>query len=171
MKNMLSLLMGALLLGSISMGTISAGAELAVNLREHLREAVRNVRSLPKIEREAWLAQAAGLLFCQDGRSVYTGKTGSETVTIKKGKKTETARNSFKEIRLEAVFIGSDGKLYNFRALCAAHKGGERTIERWKLAGYYANRAGVKNVLAEFAEETAALKQQRDIYMLKNPTP
>ena len=61
--------MGAFMLGGISTGNVCAGAEVAVNLREHLREAVRHVRGLPKIEREAWLAQAAGLLFCQDGRS------------------------------------------------------------------------------------------------------
>ena len=169
MKRLLLILMGAFMLGGISMGNISTGAEVAVNLREHLREAVRHVRGLPKIEREAWLAQAAELLFCQDGRSVYTGKTGTEQVTIKKGKKTEKHRNSFKEVRLEAVFIGTDGKLYNFRALCADPKRAARTVEKWKIAGYHANRAGIQNVLAEFATEVAALKLQREAYLVKHP--
>lgn len=161
MKRLMMMLMGACM-----MLNLSAGAELAVNLREHVREAVRNVRTLPKIEREAWLAQAAGLLFCQDGRSVYTGKRGSEKVTIKKGRKTETAQNTFREVRLEAVFVGTDGRLYNFRAVCAEHRGGD---EKWKLAGYHSNRAGVEHILAEFAQETAALKLQREVYLVKNP--
>lgn len=161
--------MSAFMLGGMSMGNMSHGAEVAVNLRGHMREAVRHVRGLPKIEREAWLAQAAELLFCQDGRIPYTGKTGSEKVTIKRGRKVETHRNRFKEVRLEAVFIGSDGKLYNFRAVCADPKRAARTVEKWKIAGYHANRAGIQNVLAEFATEVAALKLQREAYLVKHP--
>lgn len=157
------------MLGGMIMGHKAEGAEVAVNLRGHVREAARSIRALPKIEKEAWLAQQAGLLFCQDGRSVYTGKSGTEKVTIKRGKKTETHRSSYKEIRREAVFIGSDGKLYNFRAVCANPKRTARTVERWKLAGYHANRAGIQNVLAEFATEVAALKLQREAYLVKHP--
>ena len=158
-----------MVISGLSLVNTCAGAEIPVNLREHVQEAVRCVKSLPKPDRDAWLCQAAELLFCQDGRSVYTGKTGSELATIKKGRKVEKHRVTFKVIRHEAVFVGSNGKLYNYRALCSEHTGGAKTIERWKQARYHSNKAGVKHVLAAFASEVAGLKQKREIYLIQHP--
>ena len=169
MKRLLLILMGASLLCS----EMASGAESAgpVNVKEYTREAGKNLRGLPKITREAWLAQQRGLLFCEDGRSPYTGATGTEKVTIKRGKKVETHRNSFKEVRREAVFIGTDGQLYNFRAVCDQHSKDARKADKWKAAGFYTSRAGEKAALAPFTEELQALEVQRGIYFLKQMRP
>lgn len=168
MRRLLLILMAGMMLGGISAG---AEESIPVNVREYVREAGKNLRGLPKMTREAWLAQQRGLLFCEDGRSPYTGATGSEKVTIKRGKKVETHRNSFKEVRREAVFIGTDGKLYNFRAVCDQHSKDARKADKWKAAGFYASRAGEKAALASFAEELQALEVQRGIYFLKQMSP
>lgn len=168
MRRLLLILMGGMMLGGISAG---AEESIPVNVREYVREAGKNLRGLPKMMREAWLAQQRGLLFCEDGRSPYTGGTGSEKVTIKRGKKVETHRNSFKEVRREAVFIGTDGKLYNFRAVCDQHSKDARKADKWKAAGFYTSRAGEKAALASFAEELQALEVQRGIYFLKQMRP
>lgn len=167
MKKIFLVVMSAFVL--LGLGSVSAGADIAVNIRGQEREAIRCVRSLPKTDRDAWLAQLAGLLFCQDGSSVHTGKIGSEKVTIKRGRKVEHHRNTFKEVRLSAVFVGSDGKLYNYRTLCDNHKGGERTVRKWKEAGYYTNLVGPKPILDAFADEIAELRRQKEAYMKAHP--
>ncbi len=168
MRRLLLILMAGMMLGGISAG---AEESIPVNVREYVREAGKNLRGLPKMTREAWLAQQRGLLFCEDGRSPYTGVTGSEKVTIKRGKKEETHRNSFKEVRREAVFIGSDGQLYNFRAVCDQHSKDARKADKWKAAGFYTSRAGEKAALAAFAEELRELEVQRGRYFLKQMSP
>lgn len=168
MRRLLLILMGGMMLGGISAG---AEESIPVNVREYVREAGKNLRGLPKVTREAWLAQQRGLLFCEDGRSPYTGKSGTEKVTIKRGRKEETHRNSFKEVRREAVFIGSDGQLYNFRAVCDQHSKDARKADKWKAAGFYTSRAGEKAALAAFAEELRELEVQRGRYFLKQMSP
>lgn len=154
-------------------GAIASGAESAapVNVKEYAREAGKHLRALPKVAREALLAQQRELLFCEDGQSAYTGKTGTEKVTVRQGKKTEIRRNNFREVRREAVFIGSDGQLYNFRAVCDQHGKDGRKAEKWKAAGFYITLAGQKAALAPFEEDLQALEVQRGIYFLRQMRP
>ena len=167
MKRLISIMM------TVIMGMSSKGAQesIPVNVREYTREVGRNLRALPKVTREAWLAQRRELLFCEDGSSPHTGRSGSEKVTIRRGGKVETRRNYFKEVRREAVFIGSDGQVYNFRAICDQHGKDVRRAEKWKAAGFYAGLVGPETALTAFAQEVRELEVQQGRYFLKQMSP
>lgn len=167
-KVLFTVMMICTLCGVRASGTESAAP---VNVKEYAREAAKSIRTLSKLTREAWLAQQRELLFCEDGQSAYTGRIASEEVNIKRGNRTEIHRNTYKEVRREAVFIGSDGKLYNFRAVCDQHSKDERKANKWKAAGFYTTRAGQKAALAPFTEEMQILEVQRGIYFLRQMRP
>lgn len=169
MRRLLLILVGVCVLScGISKGENEA---IPVNVKEYTREVEKNLRALPKVSQEAMLALQRELLFCDDGRSPYTGATGSEKVTIKWGRQEKKHEMSFKEVRREALFIGSDGQLYNYRTVCDQHGKDSKKATKWKTARFYINRAGQKAALAPFAKVMHEMEVRRGIYFLKQMNP
>ncbi len=144
-------------------------APLPVNVKEHTRKATGKLKQLPRVTREAALAEISGLLFMHDGRKAYSSKTSSERIPIMhKGKVTGETRIPNRSVFKGAVFVGSDGKVYDFYA---ALPDTDAQRQAWKQAKLHIYHAGKDVILKRFEDERRELEIQRAIYFLRQMEP
>lgn len=141
-------------------------------IRQYVRNAATHLKGLPLALREAALAEISGLLYSDSGNSVYSSKTKSETVEIRRGTKVvEKVKVPYKPIQQGARFVDSKGDVHDFYATINKLKGNDQLTQRWKLAKLYIYKAGKNAVLAEFEKELEDMHTQRGIYFLKQMAP
>lgn len=159
-----------MLLAGMMLGGMGARAAVPVNVREQAQKAASSLRQMPRVQREAALAEMKGLLFMENGSGAYSSKTGSETVEVRQGRKAiGKAKAPFRHVHQGAKFIGTDGKLYDFYAAQRSGKG--RKTDAWKQAKLHIHRAGAEAAFASFAEDLRELEVQRGIYFLRQMSP
>ncbi len=126
------------------------------------------LKKSPKRQREASLAEMAGLLFMEKGGYAYSG-SGSEVVEVKRGGiVVEKVHVPFDTVKGGARFIGSDGKLYDYYET-GPHASRKKTStnDAWKQGKLYTYRAEKENVFPFFEKELADLEIKRSIYLLR----
>ncbi len=156
-------------------GTTRADAQAetqAVNIKEETRKATNYLKKLKREEREAALAEMAGLLYMEDGSNAYTKEKGRDKVEVKVGKKVvEKVSVPHRRVKQGALFVGSDGRVYNFYAALPQSSTNPHKRETWKLAKLYMYRAGKQAVSARFADNLAEMEVRRGIHFLQQMSP
>ncbi len=131
------------------------------------RKAAYWLKKSPKRQREASLAEAAGLLFMEQGGHAYGG-SGSELVEVKNRGVVERVQVPYVTVTAGARFVGTDGKLYDYYETGPhASRKKPATNEAWKMGKLYICRADKDNVFPYFDKELAELEIKRSIYLLK----
>ncbi len=141
---------------------------LPADMKAAAQRAAVWLKKSPKRQREASLAEMAGLLFMEKGGYAYSG-SGSEVVEVKRGGiLVEKVHVPFDTVKGGARFVGSDGKLYDYYETGPhASRKKNNTNEAWKQGKLYAYRANKENVFPFFEKELADLEIKRSIYLLR----
>ncbi len=166
MKRFLLLFVSAFALCATLM-PLPADAQSA-DMKLSAQKAAKWLRKSPKRQREASLAEMAGLLFMEKEGYAYSGN-GSEVVEVRRGGAVvERVHVPFDTVKGGARFIGSDGKLYDYYEIGPhASRKKSATNEAWKMGKLYTYRADKENVFPFFARELADLENKRSIYLLQ----
>lgn len=146
--------------GASHAATDSGASSAAVNVKKDAQKGISAINKLPKMYREALLAEVEGLLYMDNGSDPISNTTGTDKI---KGEEIK-----YKRPQSEARFIGSDGKVYNFITFAREKMKKPKVEENWLLAKLYINHAGKDAVMQAFGKQIHQLALQRGIYCLKN---
>lgn len=115
---------------------------------EDVKSGVSALKRLPRLLREACIAEKLGLLFMPDGGSAYSDKESFHS--------TENVR--FYPVKKGARFVGSDGKLYDFNeVLKSKFKPNSKAEETWKKVKRAIYNYGEDVVFSAFKDEVTQL--------------
>ncbi len=134
-------------------------APMAVNVRKDAQRGIAAIKKLPKMYREALLAEVVGLLYMDDGSNAYSNAIGTDKV--------QGEKITYRTPRSDAKFIGSDGKVYHFGTFAREKKKKPQWESNWKQAKLYIHHAGKDAVMQAFDEQIRQLTLQRGVFCLK----
>lgn len=158
--------------GVLSGVTLAAEDDRPVNVEQYARSATNSLRKLPRVTREAALAEMSMLLFMPDGSDAYSSKMGSDTVEVRQGSKVMgKTRVPYRYVTQGAQFIGTDGQLYDYYAAQRSVGSSAHKKDAWKQAKLYIYRAGKDAVSSRFQDELKEMEVQRGIYFLNQMSP
>lgn len=147
-----------------SLGSLPAMAKvdtsnMAVNLKKDLKEGVSAIKKLPPKYRDAVLAEAAGLLWMDNGKNPYTNETGTDHVMGES--------IPFVWVEKKAKFVGSDGKIYSFDALIRDKADKAKIQKNWRMAKYCLYHVGKEAILDSFESNIQQLQEKYVIHWKK----
>lgn len=130
--------------------------------KEEIKKGVLALKALPITGKECCIAEKMGLVFSPSGGSGYTGSEQTNTVEHTK----------YYEVKGDTLYIGSNGKVYNFsKEMHAAWDKktlGKNNKDAWIEAKQAIGATGEDAIFAAFAKDVTKLAQQTAKYHLKN---
>lgn len=156
----------SLLLLALLPYTLKAAYTPEVNVddypKEEIRKGVLALKALPITGKECCIAEKMGLVFSPGGGSGYTGEEKTNVVEHTK----------FYTVKNDTLYIGSNGKVYNFskemHAAWDKRTLGKSNKDSWIEAKQAIGATGEDAIFAAFAKDVTKLAQQTAKYHLKN---
>lgn len=118
------------------------------------RTAAWHLKNMPPVLREAWLAEAGGLLFLPSGDKAYTGSTAK--LELDSG-----TTVSFKGYDENAAFAASSGEVYLRANDSRLASDWHLWEERFNAVTLCAQLVGPKDVLSRFSKDLSTLRKVR----------
>ncbi len=148
------------LMGSTTMPGAERPLPPAGDVEAMALEAAHYLRKLTPRQRDTLLAEVAGLLFMEDGRSAYKGDRGYDGVEVKyHGVVVEKVDVPTEGVWEHARFIGTDGTLCDFYSCLTSVHQDPQALEAWGLSKLYIHRAGKEAVFKHFKTELDTMKR------------
>lgn len=134
-------------------------SNMSANLKKDLKEGVLAIKRLPTKYKDALLAEAAGLLWMDNGKNPYKNDMGSDYIMGE--------AIPFVGVEKAAKFVGTDGKIYNFAALAREKMDKTKIQKNWLMAKYYLYHVGKEAILDSFESNIQLMQEKYIIYWKK----
>lgn len=146
----------ALVLGFFDVATAEqdTSPQVAANEKRVLNEAVSCIRRLPRLEREALIAEDHDLLWREDGNCPYSTRIrnfSEKKVSISPG----------------AKFVGSDGKVYAYWTVVKKMQKNPKHKNLWNTVKNNMRYVGRKAIMHELSDITEKLEVQLGLYSVR----
>lgn len=129
--------------------------------KDDIKQGITAIKALPVMGRECCIAEKMGLLFSPSGESGYTGEM----------KTMASEHTKYYEVKKDALFIGTNGKVYNFydemHAAWNKKSLGKDNKDVWREAKQGIGTTGEDAIFSTVAKEVTKLAQQTAKYHLK----
>ncbi len=128
---------------------------------------------MPLCSREAFLAELGGLLYLENGESVFAGE-GADMLKLKhRGVVVETVRVPYRTVNPAARYVGGNGREYAFFTSLpgTGPSPNQQASETWHRAKLFMYRAGSKRVAELCREEIRRLENARAACFLRKMPP
>lgn len=128
--------------------------QVAANEKSVLNEAVSCIKRLPRLEREALIAEDHDLLWREDGNCPYSTRIrnfSEKKVSISPG----------------AKFVGSDGKVYAYWSVVKKMQKNSKHKNLWNTAKNNMRYVGRKSIMHELSDITEKMEVQLGLYSVR----